>query len=305
MKFLVPTTAIALILSAFSGAVRAEEWVAFETASHETPLRDSVSHIEYFLGVEGSKQPQDFGGNANFGGRFHVNAGGALWSEHGIGWQLGTAINSTANAVQVFELLGENSGRIQSFTTMGLNKRCENGLVFGFVYDFLYQESYDDFLLGQWRGRASYRLNSTDEVGATIHLSGKSQQGRFNTTSVTLDPISQASVYWRHRWEAGAETTMWFGIAEGHGESNAVTGMAPPKDEVFVFGADLHVPLNDRLALYGETNLMMPADTGTVDAFLGLQFYPWGGARQARANAYAPLLPVGGSTSFSVDLAQN
>ena len=260
--------------------------------------------LEFFAGLEGSKQPQDYGVNANLGGRAHVNWGRLILPEHGLGIQLGTALNATGNAVRVYELLGETTGRTQSFSTAGIFQRTPSGISWGFAYDFLYQESFDQFFLGQWRGRIGYQLNCCNEFGVTAQLSGERDSGLFNATLVTLDPITQGSVYWRHRWESGTETTLWAGLAEAHGESNPITGFSPPKDEVFLFGADILAPLNDNLALYGETNLMMPTDTGAVDAYLGIQWHPWGGAKQSRRMASSPVLPVAGSTSFSVDLVQ-
>jgi len=265
---------------------------------------DRLSTLEIFAGIEGSKQPQDYGANANLGGRAHLNWSRLVIPDYAIGLQLGTAINSTGNAVRVFELLGETTGRTQSFTTAGVFQRTPGGLNWAIAYDFLYQESFDQFFLGQWRGRLGYQVSCCDELGMTVQLSGEREAGLFNATRVTLDPISQGSIYWRHRWETGTETTLWAGLAEGHGESNPITGFSPPKDEVFLFGADILAPLNDKLAIYGETNLMMPTDTGAVDAYLGIQWYPWGGARGSRRTPYAPVLPVAGSTSFSVDLEQ-
>lgn len=263
-----------------------------------------LENLSLFGGVEGSKQPQDFGVNANLGGRFHANWGIPLASDYGIGVQLGTALVPSDNAVRVYELLGEAGGRRQSFTTLGLFQRFDGGFSWGFVYDFLYEESFDDFFLGQWRLRTAYDISPIWQVGMTVNIAAEDDSGEFNATTVTLDPITQANWYLRRFWSTGTQTTFWAGVSEGHGEDNAVTGPASGHDAAFLFGADFLAPLNDRLALYGETNLMMPADTGTVDAFLGVQWFPWGNAKRARKTAYSPLLPVAGSPTFSVNLQQ-
>lgn len=263
-----------------------------------------LENLHLFGGIEGSKQPQDFGVNANLGGRFHANWGMPVLSEFGLGMQLGTAIVSTDNAVRVYELLGEATQRRQYYTTAGLFQRLDNGWSWGLAYDFLYQESFDNFFLGQWRIRTAYDLSRDWQIGMTVNLADVDETGQFNATTVTLDPISQVHWYLRRRWESGTQTSAWFGLAEEHGENNAVTGPSGGKDEVFLMGADFLAPLNNHLALYGETNLMMPADTGTVDAFLGVQWYPWGNARRARRTRFAPVLPVAGSPTFSVDLRQ-
>lgn len=278
--------------------------MSFSTQSQALSDDHWLETLEIFGGIDGSKQPQDFGVNANLGGRFHVNWGGPVLADYGLGMQLGTAFVSSDNAVRVYELVGEAGGRHQSFTTAGMFQRLENGFSWGIVYDFLYEESFDDFFLGQWRIRTAYDLTRDWQVGMTVNIAEEDETGLFNATTVTLAPISQAHWYVRHLWQTGTQTTFWVGIAEEHGENNAVTGPSPGKDEVFLFGADFLAPLNDSLALYGETNLMMPADTGTVDAFLGVQWFPWGNAKRARRTDFSPLLPVAGSPTFSVDLRQ-
>lgn len=281
------------------------ELCGFSSPSCCTPAPSSwLANLHVFGGIEGSKQPQDFGVNANLGGRFHANWGMPLLSDFGLGMQLGTAIVSSDNAVRVYELLGEATQRRQYFTTAGLFQRLDSGWSWGLAYDFLYQESFDNFFLGQWRIRTAYDLSRDWQIGMTVNIAEEDEAGLFNATTVTLDPISQAHWFLRRRWQSGTQTSVWFGVAEEHGENNAVTGSSGGKDEVFLMGADFLAPLNDRLALYGETNLMMPADTGTVDAFLGVQWYPWGNARRARRTRFAPVLPVAGSPTFSVDLRQ-
>ena len=255
------------------------------------------------LAVDGSKQPQDFGVNANLGGQASVNWGLPLAPQWGVGMQIGTGITATANAVRVYELVGESTSRTQSFSTVGFFQRTDMGFSWGFVHDFLSEEGFDDFSLGQWRTRFSYDLGPSSQIGVTGMLKSYDDDGVFGgATNVTLRPIDQAHVYWRQFWETGAQTTFWMGVAEGHGEDNAVTLFSPPQDEVFLFGADFLMPLNNYLSLYGETNMIMPPDTGTVDAFVGIQWHPGGGAFDARRRRFSPLLPLASPVSFAADL---
>lgn len=264
---------------------------------------DLGDELSIFLGVDGSKQPQDFGVNANLGGQVSMNWGLPVVPEYGIGGQIGTGFTSTANAVRVYELLGETTNRTQSFTTVGLFQRTDSGWSWGFVHDFLYEDYFDRFDLSQWRTRGSYLVTAQDEIGLTAALRGHSDSGEFlGGLPVTLQPINQGHGYWRHFWSTGAQTTAWAGLADGHGEDNAVTGLAPDQDDVFVMGADVLMPLNASFAIYGETNMIMPPDTGTVDAFLGLQWYPRGNTFSARRSAFSPLLPLASPASFAVDL---
>ena len=42
----------------------------------------------------------------------------------------------------------------------------------------------------------------------------------------------------------------------------------PAVRNAFVYGADLQMPLNNWIAIYGEANFITPASSGTVDAYL-------------------------------------
>ncbi len=260
------------------------------------------SNFSVFFGLEGSKQPQDFGVNAHFGGRSAVNWGLPLSRQYGLGLQLGTAINATSNAVQVVERVEGSTGRTQSFTTVGVFQRTRRGLVWGGGYDFLYQDYYDDFFLGQWRGSLGYDFTERDQVGVQASLRDRDDDGFFGAAPVTLRPITMGSVYYRHLFATGARLGGWIGVADEHSEANAALGDLQAKDNPFLFGADVYVPLNNYLALFGESNFIMPSDTGTVDAYLGIEIFPWGGAKRGRSGRFAPVLPVANSTSFAVDL---
>lgn len=270
------------------------------------PSSSLFDELTFLLAVDGSKQPQDFGVNANAGGQASFNWGMPIFEELGIGLQVGSGITATSNAVRVYELLGESTGRTQSFTTIGFFQRLDSGLFWGSAYDFLYEKSFDQFWLGQWRIRGGYQLNESNQIGTTAILQSFSDNGTFgSSTSVTLAPINQGNVYWRHYWTTGAQTSLWVGIADSHGENNVVTGSSAPKESPFLFGADILMPLTASLAIYGETNMIMPTDTGTVDAFLGVQWYPGSRAFNARKGAFSPLMSLASPVSFAVDLFNN
>lgn len=260
--------------------------------------------LELFAGLDGSKQPQDFGVNAHFGGRLHANWGIPVFQDSGIGIQIGTAVTQSDHAVAVTEALEGSSSRTQSFITAGVFQRSCSGWNWGVVYDYLYEDDYDMVSLSQIRGTISYELNECNEVGfiGMAPLNGADVDWAGN--ALYLRPLAQGRFFWRHWWQSGVQTTTWLGMSESHGQDNAALGAGVETGEVLVFGADFQAPLNDYLALYGEANFVTPADTGTVDAFLGFAFYPGGGAWRWQRRQSTALLPVAGSPSFSTDLRQ-
>ncbi len=270
------------------------------TSSHSWSWLET---LELFGGLEGSKQPQDFGTNAEFGGRLHVNWGAPLLPAWGIGVQVGTAVDLTDNAVQVFERIEGNSDRLQEFTTVGIFQRI-GALNWAVVYDYLVESYYDHFNLGQVRAKVGYHITECDEIGAWGTIATEKDNGTFGAIPLTLRPIDQASAFWRHTWENCAQTTVWVGGCPGHGQVNVALGDLPPVGPRVVFGADLHIPLSDHWALFGEANFLTPANSGTVDAYLGFCFYIGGSAHGFRERQFSPVLPVAEDTSMAIDLSR-
>jgi len=273
-----------------------------ETAVEEWKPTDTLS---VFLGLDGSKQPQDFGVNAHFGGRFAANWGVPVWKERGVGLQVGTALNFTEYAVGVVERIESSSGRDQSFTTVGLYGRDPRGRYnWGAGYDFLYQDAFTKTHLGQWRFRGGVATSPRDEVGFNVALKGRDDTGYFGSTPVALSVINQGVLYYTRTWQTATATTLWLGLADGHDQTNIALGDLAPERTEFVYGAQIDVPLTDRLKLFGQANFIRPADSGTVDAFLGFEFHPGGKllARGGKPGPYDPVLPVAGNPTFSTDL---
>lgn len=96
-------------------------------------------NLRLFLGLEGSKQPQEFGVNAHLRGRAAANLAIPLMEEIGLGLQAGIGFNYTDHAVQVLEGIGEVRGRSQIFTTLGLFQRSDDGLIWAAAWDHLNQ----------------------------------------------------------------------------------------------------------------------------------------------------------------------
>jgi hypothetical protein len=270
--------------------------------SSRGPGRALWENLSLFAGLDGAKGPDDLGINANFGLRTHVNWGYPIWEEHGLGIQLGTAFNYAASAVKVLEAIEGTHDRTQSFSTLGIFQRAECGLRWGVAYDILYEDYYANLDLGQWRGLIGYEFRESDEVGLWGAVPEHDDNAEVRRLAIHLEPTKQASIYWRHTWSTQVDTRLWIGMAERHGKFNLVLPMSPPVHDAFLFGAEIHVPLNDWMALFGEASFITPNDTGTVTATLGFVIYPGAKAKSITRSRYAPLLPVANNPTFAVDV---
>jgi hypothetical protein len=285
--------------SDFWGAPDATPSTGPEWSPNSANLFDGLSG---FAGLDGSKQPQDLGVNANMGGRIAFNWGIPIVQEWGLGVQVGVAYNFADSAVQVLHRLNISDRRDQLYNTLGIFQRTDWGLNWSVAHDFLWESYYDNFQLGQWRARVGYQLTAADEVGVWSTIADFGDSGSVMGVPIHLRPINQVNAFWRHVWPSCAWTTLWVGGAQEHGRFVLVLPDTRDVRNSLVYGADLQIPLNDYLAIYGEANFMTPVSSGVVDAYLGFVFYPGGGARNALQKRFAPLLQTASNTSFAVDL---
>ena len=296
-----------LVSATKSSVCDSSSWESFQSKISEAnprscqSARHPLEQLSFFVGVDGAKQPQDFGVNADLGVRLRGQYSAPLAEDYGLGYQVGTATTWTDNAVRVFELLGEDTTRFQSYTTLGLFQRVGDW-GWGTAFDYLYQDGFDKTSLGQFRSRITYNATENTQLGASLRLRAFDDTAQFLGDEVTLRSINQGSLFFRHFYETGVQFTLWAGLVEEHGESNAALGPAPARENSLVVGSDFLAPLNNSLALYGETNLITPADTGTVDAYFGMVWYPFANAKTAYRQRFAPMFNVAAPTSVSVDL---
>jgi hypothetical protein len=273
-------------------------------AKQDSSLSFLWENLSVFGGLDGWKEPEDLGVNAHFGMRGAVNGGWPLLEEYGIGLQAGTALNYSTNAVRVLRGVDGTHETLQNFTTVGLFQRTDAGISWGAAYDFRFDDYYSNVSFGQWRGQIGYDLCDTDQVGVWGALRDHGDDSSIGRASFELRPITQGAVYWRHVWAGDIVTRGWVGMAEGHGRFLLVAPGESAVHHPITFGADLLVPLTESLAIYGEANFITPNDTGTVDATLGLAWYPGAGAHRTAHSRFAPLLPLANNSWFPIDLRQ-
>ncbi|HKI34000.1 MAG TPA: DUF6666 family protein [Gemmataceae bacterium] len=263
-----------------------------------------ADNLSLFLGLTGSKGPEDLGINANFGFRTAVNWGLPVWEEYGLGVQFGSSLNYSRTAVRVLSMISDTHDRIENFSTAGVFQRSNLGVNWGVVYDFVDERYYSSFTLGQWRGQVGYDVTANDEVGLWGAWREHGANASVDDETFSLRPILQGNIFWRHVWRNEITTRAWVGVAEEHGRFIFVAPGEPPVHHPVVFGADVFVPLTDYLSIFGEANFITPNDSGTVTATFGIAFYPGGGATRAARSRFAPLLPLANNPTFATDLRQ-
>jgi hypothetical protein len=259
-------------------------------------------NLSLFVGPDGSKQPQDLGINAEMGIRFAANWAFPISERFNLGAQVGAASNLSDGAVNVLNQIGGPGHRTQTFVTIGVFQRPSSRVNWGVVYDTSFERYYDNFRFAQWRGQAGYGVSNSDEVGIWFAKSAHGQDGQFAGTAVRLDPISQVNAYTRHTWANHARTAVWVGVANAHGNVVWVLPANTTTGPVLVYGSELDLPLSERFAVTGMANFITPTATGSVDAFLGLTFYPGRSGFRADRNTFAPLTTVANNPTMAIDL---
>ena len=263
-----------------------------------------ADNLSLFLGLNGSKGPERPGHQRQLRLPHRYQLGRAGVEEYGLGVQLGTSLNYSRTAVRVLRAIDGTRDRWENFSTGGVFQRAPCGFNWGLVYDYVDERYYDHLDLGQWRGQVGYNVTANDEVGIWGAWREHGDATAVADEAFSLEPILQGNLFWRHTWPNEAVTRLWVGVAEEHGRFLLVAPGEPPVHHPVVFGADVYVPLNDYLSLYGEANFITPNDTGTVTASFGFAFYPGGGARAASRSRFAPYLPLANNPSFAIDLQQ-
>ena len=251
--------------------------------------------------LEASRQPQDLGINANFGAALAANAGFAL-GDGGFGAQLGAGQNLSHAGVKVLRVAEGTTSRTQTFVTAGLFQRRDDWH-WGLGFDWQRTQYYRDWSLGQLRLDVGRALGAADEGGMRAMAPLWSERFAFLGAEFQVRTLAQGSIYWRHWWSEGGATTFWLGAADRHGTDILTLPDRHLSKVAPVFGLEVFIPLNDHLALFGQGNFVTPPDTGTLDAFLGFEWFPGGGLTGGgRGGRAKPALAVANNPTMSVDL---
>jgi len=261
----------------------------------------TFENLSLFVGPDGSKQPQDLGINANMGVRVGANWAFPVFQRLNIGAQVGAAANFSDAAVHVLDQIEGTSRRTQTFMTVGVFQR-QGRFNAGLAYDLQAEKYFDNFTLSQLRGQAGYAVSTNNEIGSWFTKAVWGDNGFMAASPVRLDPISQMNMYARHTWANFAQTSVWAGVASGHQDVVWVLPDNSRDNHVLVYGSELNMPLSEKFAITGAANFITPTATGTVDAYLGLTFYPGHSAMRAARGRFSPFTSVANNPTFAVNL---
>lgn len=267
-----------------------------------------------FTGLDSFKGVSDGEYQSNFGVVTGLNTGTMIpgLEEYGLGWQTGLSYG-------VYDLDGRSStvtdqakSQTQLFVTTGLFRKakCDKRLSFGLVYDWMFNDQWGQYgtnpTLGQWRGQIEYAVSGCNSFGVwgCARDLGSVDAAERNQV-VTTRAITQANIFWHHKFCSGADSFVWMGIPD-HGRLNGDGSLID-----WTIGTSVTVPLSERLALYANGAYFRPSAAagasasvdGGYDVGMGVVWYFGGGARSHAingkcANAY---MPVANNTTFLVD----
>lgn len=250
-------------------------------------------NITAFSVMDAFKNGLDLDGlNANFGKRVGLNAAFPIFQPLGLGAQIGSSAGWYDWKGSQFT--GDRE-RFQNFNTVGVFHRSAcNGIGFGVVYDWLFDDYYRNFSFGQFRVAGSWQFNACNEIGVWAALPDRRDWAVVGAPPVNnaYTSVLQGNFYWRHVYNPGAWSTIYAGLAES------------PAD--IPVGVNAQVALNDFLALYGGYTYILPGSGGLQghqeeiwNLTFGVVYYP-GTARQVGTSQFRGILPMADNGNFAI-----
>jgi hypothetical protein len=268
--------------------------------------------LDSFKGIADGSYPSDFGEVTG------VNVGTPIWGleQYGLGWQTGLSygiydFDGRANATH------DDAARAQQqlFVTTGFfhKAKCDQRLSFGLVYDWMFNEEWGEYgahpTLGQWRGQIEYAFSGCNAVGLWGCKRDLSAQQMFvigeADMTLTNRAISQANLFWHHKFCSGADSYLYLGIPD-HGRLDGDGSLID-----WTVGAGVQVPLTCRLALYANGAYFHPSASAGFgaaiesgyDISMGVVWHFGGNAcsHAINGNCADPYMSVANNSNFLVE----
>jgi hypothetical protein len=118
--------------------------------------------------------------------------------------------------------------------------------------------------------------------------------------------ISQANLFWHHKFDMGADSWLWVGFPE-----QTTLGFGGGSLGDWMVGATVQAPLSDRLALYANGSYFRPSAAAGVPALIDSGYdvsmgIVWYFGRHAVSHSingacWLPYMPVANNSTFLVD----
>jgi hypothetical protein len=263
---------------------------------------------ETFRGIsDGNWQNNGLNTGFNFGTRL-----GQFSDLTGIGFQVGGSIGIYNWSGTDYRMQDENDAQTQGFVTTGFFRKAtvECPWTAGIVFDWMINNNFGVYnespTLNQWRYHLGYDFNDCNEIGVwgAVHGQNSTRTVEF-VGPVTWRAEDQISFFSHHKWEFGADTTLWIGAPLGGSlEDGSSLGS-------FIAGARGDMPLSNLLSLYTVVTYMRPAmgpgpSAAEHDEWsftIGLAVFPRRDSRTATVanQGWAALMPVANNSTFFVD----
>jgi hypothetical protein len=268
-----------------------------------------------FAGLDSFKGIADGQFQSNFGAVTGVNIGLLMpgLDEYGFGWQTGLSYGLYDFDGRTSALADRARSQQQLFVTTGFFRKakCDQRVSFGLVYDWMYNNQWGEYgvnpTLGQWRGQVEYALSGCNAVGfwGCARDLGAVNRLRDSQVLVTNRAITQANLFWHHKFCSGADSYVWTGIPD-HGRINGDGSLID-----WTVGASVQVPLTQRMALYANGAYYHPSAAASAgaaiesgyDVGMGVVWYFGGNARSCAINGKCatPYMPVANNSNFLVE----
>jgi hypothetical protein len=272
-----------------------------------------------FAGLDSFKGVSDDGLPGNFGAVTGLNAAMPVpgLQDYGIGWQLGMSYGIYDVDGRV-SLVNPAQSQQQIFVTTGFFHKAQGDrrLSFGLVYDWMINNNWGVFgtapTLGQWRGQIEYAVSGCNAFGvwgAIGDLNSEQHVPVYQQLGIDVKTtaISQVNFFWHHKFCSGADSWVWVGVPETERLGGAGSL------GTWTIGANVQVPLSDRLALYANGSYFRPSEAAGVvaavengyDVGMGIVWYFGRHAVSHSINGACglPYMPLGNNSNFLVDQA--
>lgn len=278
------------------------------------------------MGIVGSfgsnafKGISDSGAESNFGLVGSINAGFVpeRWSDRGIGFQAGGSYGIYDFSGRTQSVDENSSVQEQFFLTFGAFRRAQacDRLQGGIVYDIMANDNWGTYsnepFLTQWRVQGEYLLSDANSFGITIvrrdHGDDQLVGPAIPGATAIFRPVSQANLFFHHRWSNGADSYFWVGLPD-----KQRPGDAPGSLGQRILGTSFHVPVTETMGVYTTGTYMRPssgpgaagAAEETWNIGMGLTWFPGRNSESpsVAGNCNMPYMPVANNGNFLVDRA--